>query len=175
VDHKPQVRSDHPILRVEIAALDALGELDLLCSGEQRILGGLLEEELQRLEIAGQLFLLRLRGRVVQALDLSALRLPTTDTASESVLLLSVAVRLYPFPSLISGSFMRHESHKALLMVRPVERAVVTRAPHLCHNSQNCGDWPQTELRVAEVTRINPLSSGCCVVNMLQISPGECK
>ena len=99
VDHEPQVRSDHPILRVEVAALDALGELDLLCGREQRILGGLLEEELQRLEVAGQLFLLRLRGRVVQALDLSALRLATARRPPESVLLLSVAVRLYPFPS----------------------------------------------------------------------------
>jgi hypothetical protein len=139
VDHKPQVRSDHSILRVQIAALDALGELDLLCGREQRILGSLLEEELQRLEVAGQLLLLRLGGRVVQTLDLSALRLAGLRLPPESVLLLSVAVRLYPFPSLISGSFMRHESHKALLMVRPVERAVVTRAPLLCHNSQNCG------------------------------------
>src|SRR4051812_43119491 len=102
VDHEPQVRSDHPILRVEIAALDALGELDLLCGREQRILGGLLEEQLQRLEVAGQLFLLRLllRGRLMQALDLSALSgLPAAHAASESVLLLSIAVRLYPFPS----------------------------------------------------------------------------
>jgi hypothetical protein len=107
VDHKPQVRSDHSILRVQIAALDALGELDLLCGREQRILGSLLEEELQRLEIACELLLLRLRGRVVQALDLAPLGLATARGAPESVLLLSVAVRLYPFPSLISGSFMR--------------------------------------------------------------------
>src|SRR3954463_13558847 len=131
VDHEPQVRSDHPILRVEIAALDALGELNLFCGCEQRILGGLLEEELQRLEVAGQLFLLVLGGRVMQALDLSALRLAGLHAAAESVLLLSVAVRLYPF-LLISGWSMRHESHKALLMVRPVKRAVVTRAPLLC-------------------------------------------
>jgi hypothetical protein len=139
VDHKPQVRSDHSILRVEITALDALGELDLLCGREQRILGGLLEEELQRLEVACELLLLRLGGRVVQTLDLSALRLAGLRLPPESVLLLSVAVRLYPFPSLISGSSMRTHSHKALLMVRPVQRAVVTPAPHLCHNSQNCG------------------------------------
>src|SRR3954454_21762210 len=131
VDHEPQVRSDHPILRVEIAALDALRELDLLCGCEQRILRGLLEEELQRLQVAGQLLLLGIGGRVMQALDLSALRLAGLHAAAESVLLLSVAVRLYPF-LLISGWFIRHESHKALLMVRPVKRAVVTRAPHLC-------------------------------------------
>src|SRR3954463_351954 len=110
VDQKPQVRSDHPILRIEIAALDALGELDLLCGCEQRILGGLLEEELQRFEIAGQLLLLCIRGRVMQPLDLSAVSsLPAAHAASESVLLLSVAVRLYPFPS-----------HKLVLHETPV-------------------------------------------------------
>jgi hypothetical protein len=35
----------------------------------------------------------------MQALDLSALRLATARRPPESVLLLSVAVRLYPFPS----------------------------------------------------------------------------
>src|SRR4051794_12284970 len=78
----------------------------------------------------------------MQALDLSALRLAGLHAAAESVLLLSVAVRLYPF-LLISGWFIRHESHKALLMVRPVKRAVVTRAPHLCHVSQS-GDLAST-------------------------------
>src|SRR5207249_8219733 len=101
VDHKPQIRSDHPILRVEVAALDALGQLDLLCGCEQRILGSLLEEELQRLEVAGELLLLVVHGRggVVQALNFAPLGLPATRGAPESVLLLSVAVRLYPFPS----------------------------------------------------------------------------
>jgi hypothetical protein len=99
VDHKPQVRSDHPILRVEVAALDALRELDLLCGREQRILGGLLEEELQRLEVTCELLLLRFRGRLVQALNLAPLGLATARRAPESVLLLSVAVRCYPFPS----------------------------------------------------------------------------
>jgi hypothetical protein len=100
MDHKPQVRSDHPILRVEVAALDALGELDLLCGREQRILRGLLEEQLQRLEVARELFLLRVRGRLMQALDLTAPgSLATARSAPESVLLLSVAVRCYPFPS----------------------------------------------------------------------------
>src|SRR4051812_23987523 len=99
VDHKPQVRSDHSILRVEIAALDALCELDLLCGCEQRILRGLLEEQLQRLEVACELFLLVIYGRLVQALDLSALRLAGLHTAAESVLLLRIAVRSNPFLS----------------------------------------------------------------------------
>jgi hypothetical protein len=99
MDHKPQVRSDHPILRVEVATLNALGELDLLRGREQRVLGGLLEEELQRLQVARKLLLLRGRGRVVQALDLSALGLATARRPPVSVLLLSVALRRYPFPS----------------------------------------------------------------------------
>jgi hypothetical protein len=107
MDHKPQVRSDHPILRLEIATLDALGELDLLCGCEQRIARGLLEEDLQRLEVARRLFLLLRYGRLVQALDLAPLRLAATRRAPESVLLLRFTVRRYPFPFLFSIFFGR--------------------------------------------------------------------
>jgi hypothetical protein len=106
MDHKPQVRSDHPILRLEIAALDALGELDLLCGCEQRVTRGLLEENLQRLEVARRLFPLLRYGRLVQALDLAPLGLAAAGRAPESVLLLRITVRLYPFPFLYSISLV---------------------------------------------------------------------
>ena len=38
-DHEPQVRVDHAVLGLEVSALDALGQLDLLLSGEQGVLG----------------------------------------------------------------------------------------------------------------------------------------
>ena len=48
-DDQPEVRVDHPVLRLLVAALDALGELDLLLRGQQRIAGHLVQEELQRI------------------------------------------------------------------------------------------------------------------------------
>src|SRR4051812_29982127 len=48
-DDQSEVRLDHLLLRVEIAALDALRELDLLGGGEQADLPDVLEEELQRI------------------------------------------------------------------------------------------------------------------------------
>jgi len=47
-DDEAEVRLDHPRLRAHVPALDLLGELDLLRSGEQRVLAGLAQEELQR-------------------------------------------------------------------------------------------------------------------------------
>jgi hypothetical protein len=123
VDHEPEVRGDHPVLRVQIAALDALGELDLLGRGQQRVARSLLEEELQRLEVAGQLLLLGRGGRVVQALNVAPVRarLAAADATSKAVLLLRIAVRRYPFLSLSSlvGLGMGHQTPKGLLMVRP--------------------------------------------------------
>src|SRR5204863_3689203 len=46
--HEPQVRVDHAVLRGHVALLDALGQLDLLRSREERVLAGLVEEELER-------------------------------------------------------------------------------------------------------------------------------
>ena len=46
-DHEPQVRVDHPLLRDEVAPLDALGEGDLVGGGEQLVAADLVEEELQ--------------------------------------------------------------------------------------------------------------------------------
>ena len=122
VDHEAQVGRDHPVLRLEVAALDALGELDLLSGSEQRVLRGLLEEQLQRLEIARLLLALLalLRGRLVQALDVTALRSPAaTDAAPETMLLLGVVVRSY-------SSRFRDRSEAAvppprLPLVRPVK------------------------------------------------------
>ena len=47
-DDEPQVRLDHLLLGVEVAALDALGEVDLLLRGEQPDLADVLQEQLQR-------------------------------------------------------------------------------------------------------------------------------
>ncbi len=46
--HEPQVRLDHPVLGLLVAALDALGQLDLLAGGEQRPLRDVAQEELER-------------------------------------------------------------------------------------------------------------------------------
>src|SRR4051812_24843988 len=46
-DDEAQVRLDHVLLRVRVAALDALRELDLLRGGQQRVAPGLAQEELQ--------------------------------------------------------------------------------------------------------------------------------
>ena len=47
-DDEAQVRVDHALLGLEVALLDALGQLHLLVGGEQRIAADLVEEELQR-------------------------------------------------------------------------------------------------------------------------------
>jgi hypothetical protein len=44
---EPEVRVDHALLGGEIAALDALSQLDLLLCGEQGMAPGLVEEELE--------------------------------------------------------------------------------------------------------------------------------
>ena len=46
-DDEAEVRLDHLLLRVEVAALDALGEVDLLLRGEQPDLADVLEEQLK--------------------------------------------------------------------------------------------------------------------------------
>ena len=86
-DDEPQVGLDHLLLGVEVAALDALGEVDLLLRGQQAHLADVLEEELQRvgrhvrLEVERRvrlapaalvrraLHLRRRRGRRVDVLD----------------------------------------------------------------------------------------------------------
>ena len=47
-DDQPQVRVDHQILGFLVAALDPLGELDLLLGGQQLVPAGLVQEQLQR-------------------------------------------------------------------------------------------------------------------------------
>ena len=46
-DDEPEVRLDHLLLGVEVAALDALGEVDLLLRGEQPRLADVLQEQLE--------------------------------------------------------------------------------------------------------------------------------
>ena len=47
-DDQAQVGLDHPLLRLHVAALDPLGELDLLGCGQERVPAGLAQEELER-------------------------------------------------------------------------------------------------------------------------------
>ena len=53
-DDEPQVRVDHALLRLEVALLDPLGELDLLVGGQQRVAADLVEEELERVGRRGR-------------------------------------------------------------------------------------------------------------------------
>jgi hypothetical protein len=48
-DDQPQVRIDHPLLGREVAALDPLGEFDLLRGVQQRVLAGTAQEQVQRI------------------------------------------------------------------------------------------------------------------------------
>ena len=47
-DDEPEVRLDHPLLRLQVAALDALRQLDLLRGGQQLVAAGLAQEQLER-------------------------------------------------------------------------------------------------------------------------------
>src|SRR5215207_6646892 len=47
-DHEPEVRLDHLLLRVQVAAFDPLRQVDLLLGGQQADLADVLEEELER-------------------------------------------------------------------------------------------------------------------------------
>ena len=47
-DDEAQVRVDHQVLGFLVAALDPLGELDLLLGGEQLVAAGLVQEQLER-------------------------------------------------------------------------------------------------------------------------------
>jgi hypothetical protein len=53
VDDEAQVRVDHALLRRAVAALDFLGELDLLRRREQRVPTELVHEQVQRVDAAG--------------------------------------------------------------------------------------------------------------------------
>jgi hypothetical protein len=66
-DDQPEVRVDHPVLGLLVAALDPLCEVDLFLGGQQRVARHLVQEQLERV-----------RGRVrevavdVRAVDLLA-------------------------------------------------------------------------------------------------------
>src|SRR5581483_2801378 len=51
-DDQPEVRIDHPVLGRHVAALDALGQLDLLSRREQGVAASLVQELLQGVEAA---------------------------------------------------------------------------------------------------------------------------
>ena len=76
-DDEPEVRVDHPLLRLEVAALDPLRQLDLLGRGQQRIAADLVEEELEAVGRRGRelaVRVCRLAGAVAAAVvgDLDA-------------------------------------------------------------------------------------------------------
>jgi hypothetical protein len=48
-DDEAEVALDHPALRFHVAPLDALGELDLVCGGQERMPADLTQEELERI------------------------------------------------------------------------------------------------------------------------------
>jgi hypothetical protein len=53
MDDEAQVRVDHALLRRAVAALDLLGELDLLGRSEQLVLAELVHEQVERVDAAG--------------------------------------------------------------------------------------------------------------------------
>ena len=54
--HQAQVRVDHALLGLEVAALDPLGELDLLVGGEQAVPADLVQEQLQGVAVRARGF-----------------------------------------------------------------------------------------------------------------------
>src|SRR4029077_17375331 len=69
-DHEAEVRLDHVLLGVPVAALDLLCELDLLSRGQERVPSGLAEEELEGVgrrfdRLDGRRGRCRLRGGVL--------------------------------------------------------------------------------------------------------------
>ena len=86
-DDESQVGLDHPLLRLEVAALDALRELDLLRGGQQLVPTGLAQEELERVRrrldgSSNRGDDLGLRRRLLDDLDR-----PLVEVAQEGVLL----------------------------------------------------------------------------------------
>src|SRR5207248_3722290 len=65
-DDEAEIRLDHPLLRLLVAALDPLGELDLLRSRQQRMPPGLAQEQLERVRrrLVRELRQLRRRRRL---------------------------------------------------------------------------------------------------------------
>ena len=86
-DDQAQVRLDHPLLRLHVAALDFLGELDLLRGGQQRMAAGLAQEELQcvgrRLERRRRGWGSRLGARVLDNVDPPLLEHPVDSVDLE--------------------------------------------------------------------------------------------
>ena len=70
-DDQAQVGVDHALLGLEVAALDPLGEFDLLGGGQQRVDPSLLEEQLERL--ARPAFLITTGGALDSANSAAAL------------------------------------------------------------------------------------------------------
>ncbi len=96
-DDQAEVRLDHPLLRLRVAGLDLLRQLDLLGSGQERMPAGLAQEELERVggRLPGDLERRRLRRRapaarvvlaeVVDDVDLARLELAMDGVDLERV------------------------------------------------------------------------------------------
>ena len=77
-DHEAKVCVDHPVLGDEIATLDPLREFDLLGGGQKRVLAGLSEEQVERVQraLAGP-YLIPATGVAVGTGQVCATPLPT--------------------------------------------------------------------------------------------------
>src|SRR5215212_4381666 len=84
-DDEPEVGVDHALLRLEVAALDPLGQLDLLVRGEQRVPADVAQEQLERVarhgrQVVDRVARPRLRGASAVVRDVDAARLePVRD------------------------------------------------------------------------------------------------
>jgi hypothetical protein len=87
LDDQAQVRVDHPLLRREVAALDALRELDLLLPREQGIAARLIQEELEAVGGLG-------RGSVIRAAPLRVVgeRREQSMLAASSVIVVALGI-----------------------------------------------------------------------------------
>ena len=63
-DDEPQVRVDHRVLRLEVATLDPLCQLDLFRGREQRVKASLAEEQLERVDGYGSVAVIACRGEL---------------------------------------------------------------------------------------------------------------
>ena len=102
-DDETQVRLDHPLLGVETATLDPLGEIDLFAGAQQSRLADVIEEQLQpvgspvRLEIRRRLAAGALLGRAINVQARRGCRIELLDqldftALDEAVQLLDVAL-----------------------------------------------------------------------------------
>ena len=113
-DDQAQVGLDHLLLGVEVAALDALGQVDLLLRGEQTDLADVLEEQLQgvgrhvRAQVQRRLRLRRPRLSGARSTSLEAAAAGSTSSTS------SISGRLEEAVQLLDVGLVESSSETAL-------------------------------------------------------------